>query len=397
MKGKEIINHIVHAEMPDMEQLRENCILEATKQTAVKRTVWVKRLVPVAACLVLVFAALFAYPQLTNNASDAPSLLDNSMRGLSVKNFSLADTKNGSTMDRMAFQSFGSLFEYGAEHFVVVKITDTHTQKGKSGGGFDRQVSEAYVLQSIYGKCETSTISITQSVIKDHFCLGTTNLLRKGGLYLLPLSQNDDTWNILGDMDVLFEIDDTGKVWSHSDFADFNRFDGKSIESMIDELQILFSNADFMLANSPFGGVLRSWSLADVTISDKSHEKTDKNGDSYYNFAFTVHEILSVPHSESTTPLGKTGSIKVYTDEVDAIQFLTGNRYLLCLDRYEGDIYVNSLMIAKIGNDETITAMPAPDTQSFMGASVFTPYDGYKLADIRAMVSRIKAWRDTEK
>lgn len=409
MKGKEIITHAVRAEMPDMEQLRENSIRQATQETSVKHVVSIKRLVPVAACFAVVLAAIIAFPHFpTNNidisgtspngVSDSKNSppIDSSMHGLPVENFNLADVENGGAMmDRIGFINFGSLFEYGVDYFAVVKITDTQIQKDKSEGYFERQVSDAYVLQSLYKECESSTMQITQSVIKNHFCLGTTNLLRKGGVYLLPLTQSDGKYYIMGDMDVLFEIDDTGKVWSHSDFEDFNRYDGKSVESLINDLKNMFSNDDFMLANTPFSHTLNGWTLADITISAKSNEKIDKYGSGYFNYAFTLHKILSNPSHSNSAPIEETGNIKVYTDESDSIKLLPGNRYLICLDRYEDEIHVNSRMIAKVVNDETITAILAPDNQSYLGASVFTPYDGYKISDIREMVLRIDAWRET--
>ena len=82
------------------------------------------------------------------------------------------------------------------------------------------------------------------------------------------------------------------------------------------------------------------------------------------------NEILSEPNYSNSTPLGKTGGITVYADEEDTIKLFTENRYLICLDRYENEIYVNSQMIAKIGYDETITAVPS-DNQNYLGASCF--------------------------
>lgn len=66
MKGKEIINHAVRAEMPDMEQLRENSIRQATAKTTVKLVVWAKRLVPTAACIAVIIVAVLAFPSLNN-------------------------------------------------------------------------------------------------------------------------------------------------------------------------------------------------------------------------------------------------------------------------------------------------------------------------------------------
>ena len=402
MKGKEIITHAVRGEMPDMEQLRKNSIRQATEKRTAKHSPWAKRLVPVAVCLGVLLAAVIAFPHFNNNitAPEVPSnethnnetdsTVDSVMRGLPTENFNLADVENGGAMmSRIGFINFGFLFRYGTDCFAVVKVSDTRTTNE------EQQVSDVMILQKIYGACEADTVQITQHIYKNHFCLGTTNLLRKGGLYLLPLSQGENEWYVMGDMDVLFEIDDTGKVWSHSDFEDFNRYDGTSIETLIEELQTMFSDDDFMLANSPFGNVLRNWTLADIAVSEKSGEKIDKDGFAYFSYGFTVNEILSDPDHSYAAPLQETGSIKVYADEADTIKLLPKGRYLICLDRYEGEIYVNAGMIAKIGDDDTITVVPAPDDGTSIGASVFTPYDGLKTADIRDMVLRINTWLKT--
>jgi hypothetical protein len=54
-------------------------------------------------------------------------------------------------------------------------------------------------------------------------CVGDeqTNLLRVGGVYVLPLVrfESDDVWSVYGDLDALFEVDDKGLIHSHSRLA----------------------------------------------------------------------------------------------------------------------------------------------------------------------------------
>jgi len=134
------------------------------------------------------------------------------------------------------------MLQFGTEYFAVVRIIDTRTEDSRYKSGFDCQISEAYVIENIYNDCGVDRIQITQSIIENHFCLGTTNLLREGGLYLLPLKHEYNRWFVVGDMDVLFEVDDKGIVWSHSGFETFNRYDGMSVESLISELKELFAD-----------------------------------------------------------------------------------------------------------------------------------------------------------
>ncbi len=209
----------------------------------------------------------------------------------------------------------------------------------------------------------------------------------------MPLKQSDDDWYVIGDMDVLFEVDDKGRVWSHSAYEDFNQYDGQDVDKFIGELQTLISNDDFLLANSPFSSTLQSWTLADITVTDKSGALSDEYGE-YYNYSFSVNEVLSVPTNPNSDRLGAMGNIMVYADDA-AIKLTPGSRYLLCLDCFEGIINANARMIAEIKNDGAIKVIPADDNNSRLGFSVFTPYDGYTVDEIKDLISRIDFWQES--
>ena len=406
MKGKEIITHTVRAEMPDMEQLRENSIRQATEEGVAKHNSWVKRLMPITACLTVVLVVSIVAQHVTNNNTITPGTpsdgthhppIEVSMRGLPVDHFSLANVEaNAAVTNRLVFENFGAIL--GPEAiFAVVKVYDVEIIGSLS---FGTQISNAVVLKMVYSRedfAEPLYIKIKQSIIKNHFCLGTTNLLRNGGVYLLPLSHDDDAWHIMGDMDVLFEIDEAGKVWSHSSFEDFKQYDGKSIESFIEDLQNMFSDEEFMLANSPFAVTLRGWTLADITITSKNEGEIDQHGYEYISYSFVVHEVLSVPKHDDCAPLEETGHIEVHMNEASTISLLQGSRYLIFLDKHKDEIYwtTSVRLIAEIGNDDTITAILVPD-QHHLGTNIFTPYDGYKISDIREMVLRIEAWHKAQ-
>ena len=107
--------------------------------------------------------------------------VDTSLIGLPCENFSLADTQSGGAMfDREVFYDFETMLQFGTEYFAVVRIIDTRTEDSRYKSGFDYQISEAYVIENIYNDCGVDRIQITQSIIENHFCLGTTNLLREG-------------------------------------------------------------------------------------------------------------------------------------------------------------------------------------------------------------------------
>lgn len=414
MKGRDIIKYATSDEMPDKEKMRESVIRKAEEteeKRPFKRGLYVKQFAAAAACLVLVLAVTLAIPFLRGKNIKTPGAdtsgsgadggnkpVDTSLIGLPCENFSLADTQSGGAMfDREVFYDFETMLQFGTEYFAVVRIIDTRTEDSRYKSGFDYQISEAYVIENIYNDCGVDRIQITQSIIENHFCLGTTNLLREGGLYLLPLKHEYNRWFVVGVMDVLFEVDDKGIVWSHSGFETFNRYDGMSVESLISELKELFADEDYMLANSSFGSALRSITLADVTIVDRSDKIKDDYGFECYEYSYTVVEVLSYPeYGVSSIKEKETGKFKVYADMIDEYSFVLGERYLLFLSEYEREVCVNSFMSAKIKDDKIVTPKAEGNKKDFT-KNIFEPYDGYKLSELRDIIARIKAWQAENK
>lgn len=403
MKGRDIIKYATSDEMPDKEKMRESVIRKAEEteeKRPFKRGLYVKQFAAAAACLVLVLAVTLAIPLFRGKDIETPGSdggnkpVDTSLIGLPCENFSLADTQEGGAMfDRVVYYDFDTMLQFGTEYFAVVRIIDTRTEDSRYKSGFDCQISEAYVIENIYNDCGVDRIQITQSIIENHFCLGTTNLLREGGLYLLPLKHEYNRWFVVGDMDVLFEVDDKGIVWSHSGFETFNRYDGMSVESLISELKELFADEDFMLANSSFGRTIRNITLADVTITDRSNKIKDEYGFECYEYSYIVNEALSFPeYGVSSVKEKGTGKFKIYANMIDEYGFVLGERYLLFLSEYEGEFSVNNFMSAKITDDKIVTPKPEGNEEVFT-KNIFEPYDGYKLSELRDIIARIKAWQ----
>lgn len=59
MKGQEVINHIIYAEMPDMDNVREKCIGQSAPQKKSSNRLFIKSLATAATAAVLVFVFLF--------------------------------------------------------------------------------------------------------------------------------------------------------------------------------------------------------------------------------------------------------------------------------------------------------------------------------------------------
>ena len=69
-----------------------------------------------------------------------------------------------------------------------------------------------------------------------------TNILREGGVYLLPIARGSDEYYVVGDLIVLFEIDDKGLIYSHSHFEDFKQYDDKPYTVVTDEIKQMTEN-----------------------------------------------------------------------------------------------------------------------------------------------------------
>jgi hypothetical protein len=83
------------------------------------------------------------------------------------------------------------------------------------------------------------------------------NLLREGGVYLLPL-KFDEFWgayNVVGDLDVLFEVDDGGKIISHSRFPEFSKYDDKSFSELLDDVRALYPVPETEFTEKPINSL----------------------------------------------------------------------------------------------------------------------------------------------
>jgi hypothetical protein len=106
MKGKEIINYIVRARMPDREHVRETCIRQSASTTSAKRKVWVTRTVSVVACTAVVFAGVLVFheigkktPPTAINNPDGINSINNGNYAVYVPAIELPNHTNGIEMD----------------------------------------------------------------------------------------------------------------------------------------------------------------------------------------------------------------------------------------------------------------------------------------------------------
>jgi len=350
MKGKDIIAHVISAEMPDMEQLRLSCIEKAATAADTKRNMW--SLAPVAVCAVLLFAMFMALPYLRDTApysgydynSDSGFLANNNddsmyqeqensyacnqqyeaqaaptddilpppeFIGLPMDNHCLPVENHmasrygvGSLLDIFGSSNHAVASGQSLQAFAFVRVVET-TQEGRT------QISSVEVLRTVWssGRELPDTMTLTQFSGAIMCCAPYGELMREGGVFLLPLWYNDGTadWHEIGwfswtYFDVLFEVDNNGLVWSRSNFSAFNRFDGRHTSVLTNAILGIASGNENLgrdIAHSPLGWAADEGVLAIVTaVASESRELFPGSaGREIWINHYTVHveEILSMP------------------------------------------------------------------------------------------------------
>ena len=242
-----------------------------------RSSVWLKWLAPAAACLMVAIAVIVAIPILIPLQNDLPNPIEeisgeqpetssgaqdgnelmparlDAIFGLPTSNYTW-DEGNGAMSDRMLMSELRHLMRefgrydpvYKSQYavkaaFAVVKAESVERFSDDWGEG---QIADCGVLYDVLGDGIVMPLKIKQHLYGG--CVGEeeTNLLRVGGVYVLPLinAQDEDTWYIYGDLDVLFEVDDRGLIHSHSDFEQLNKYDGVKLDDLWKDIVFLYDN-----------------------------------------------------------------------------------------------------------------------------------------------------------
>lgn len=329
-------------------------------------------------------------PENTDTQVDTvpPENLDTSLRGLVVDNFKLSDIQTGMMADRLGVMKLSDFFGNSPpDIFVFVRVIDTKQYEDKSEDYLplkQKQTSSVQVIDKLW----TNNIDIPKTLTIIQYLYGgcidneKTNLLRKDGVYLLPLKRDETEgkWYVWYDLDVLFEVDDKGKVWSHSDFEKLNYFDGKDTSVLSDMITQMTSDKNFSSAISPLGQMIRSWGdigvLAEVKVSSAETEK-NQWGDENWKYSFNEFKPLF-----NTTKK----NIGAYEFAGNKAALKVGSKYLLMLDYSENGPYIESSRAAKLNENGTISPVDSD------GFNIFEEFDGYNINEIKAVVEKAQLW-----
>ncbi|MCL2158683.1 MAG: hypothetical protein FWH48_04670, partial [Oscillospiraceae bacterium] len=327
--------------------------------------------------------------------------------GLPVDDFALAYSQT-STMDRIPYTRPYDLFSrYNGvpDMFVFVRVLDTEQTEDKplyrySGNNTrQRQNSSVQILSTIWSRNDDApeTISITQYLFGGCRIDEPNNLLRKGGVYVLPLEYwaNGDTYRIVGELDVLFELDEKGRAWSHSIWEDFKRFDGSDATILLDAIDALTSDENFSAAVTRFGLVVRN-DQSTLILMEATHLSATSIKDYFdhdcYEHSFRVDAILSMPENFLHPNVGD--EIKaISSSQITQIHLEQGGRYLIFYYTSSEDrpqIWPGS--IAKINDDGTISEIFTPPNDDMH--RTFEGYDGFTVEQMKEEADRAKAWHE---
>lgn len=383
------------------EQVKEEIlkqIMAGAKNTKSRKRL--RLITALAACLLLVFSSVIAYKNLSPSQKPNidPDSLSDEIKGLAVDNFKLSDVYAGISMDRDLIKNLVDFFakSMGTDYIFIVKVAYTQSLKPKYSHEEGRQLSEVKILQNIYGSNEPDIIQIQQTIYGEGTEPDLTKqaLLREGGVYLLPLLMyydeelDSDIYYIQGVYDVLFEIDEEGLVYSHSDFPDLSVFDGKDYKLLVEEIEKITQDEALMLRYSDMGKMMQNHQLAEVEILSNTLQKTLKNdyGDgTEYSSEMVFYEARLIKN------LGKEAiaddlTLWFYKDE--SIPLERNKPYIMFVSLFDEGYMVNNNSLAIVEADEYIKTIKFDSVYKHP----FEKYDGLPLNDLIGAAEHINQY-----
>jgi hypothetical protein len=197
-------------------------------------------------------AAIFVPNWSGEDVHENPQIVyEGEIRGLPARNFTIDELTLNMMSDRIVINRFTEVFGVSwfedIDRIAIVKVEGEPQLIDGRDFWEGRASSTARVLVDIYGR-GSEIVEITQSYSNYRMEGYNSILLRDGGVYILPLVKWEGKYGIVANMDVLFEIDDNGKIFSHSRNPAFNYFDGKCYTVLVDEINRMRSNEEYMTA-----------------------------------------------------------------------------------------------------------------------------------------------------
>jgi len=377
------------------QQLQEK--LEAA-QPAPRANPWLRRALPMAAALMLVVGGTFAVQHALSgrritiipqpDTTTTVTQNDGKIAGLPIET-----TPNMplSSADRSPFNSLESFF-YQGELFgsALVRVTQTQVIPPREPENFSRQLSTLEIIEWITGEAEFTSVTVSQSLAgqdNQEFVISGdyhAKLLRQGGVYLLPVGRFDwegsDFWYVIGDSDVLFEVDEHGNIFSHSSLPAFAAYDGTSWQDLSEDIRV-FVRDNPMLAKYPrFARTLRDEvPLAVIAILDGG----TRGRRSHLTQRARAEQVLAQGTGRSWQVQLSEGEFSLNTYGHEPLA-LAGERYLAFIYGNEREYSFQPENAAKINADGTIT----PLESEMSDRNVFDELAGMTVEQVRALIEK---------
>ncbi len=318
-----------------------------------------------------------------------PALAD--LRGLSASHYTYTD---GDVMaDRMVYTSLPDYFMWKSRGkydtgIAIVRVLDTHMVSMGAEEGFahtkERQRAMLEVLYSTVGELPAS-VEILQSLAGGCMNDEATNLVRKGGVYVLSMARwGDDAWyGVAGELDCLFEVGADGLIYSHSRYEGFTKYDNKPLPELwsdivyLSEHPALTSGLAMQLRQGANG-----WA-AIVTrgiVTNGPNRLQTEYGGEVNSYSFEVLEQLSFMDSPPPT--------EIYLEEPYSLLTI-GNEYIVCGSG------ATPYYVATVDGDGRI-AIPHELFNSEYNDSAFVFAQGMSLDELRVAMADICAYYGVE-
>jgi hypothetical protein len=316
------------------------------------------------------------------------------------------------------------IFNWHPRAFVFAKVIDAHVESGVHA---PRHTVTIEILEDVAytpwhsGGALPRTMTVDYSVIGENPHDTAVLGLREGGIYLLPLVSMEYTaytgavinagqWGIIRTDGALFEVGDTGNIWSHSRFSGFNQFDGRHARELAQAIINLVTHADYALARTDFGIFMAErgdWALAEVIVT--SNEVVVAHDDRWQRYQYTLDIVNIYPNSSRNNRFPATGSVQALAWDAQELVFENNGRYFVFLyfDDYfisgvcpdEGififgeKLCISTVNIARVNRNGRITAIPQ-NRGSLGYYSLFTEFNGRTPAQIADAARRARAWHE---
>ena len=299
------------------------------------------------------------------------------------------------------------LFEYsGMDAFVIVRATEDARLVAPAAkeNYYQSEYSTAVeVVRTLFGETVSQEFQVYQRFyVGPEPALDETGetiqhnggTLREGGFYVLPVYQLKAGYGIYYGESVLFEIDEDGRIDSHSansGWSDengyhhegWNSYDGKPYTALTHDIVALAYDPDFEAATSLFGYQQRM-GCALVEVEVTSDNVKTPSGYDWNPLRLTCDVRVQSVLGEHSLPDNMQLAMDVKEGESGLKK---GGRYLLL---HRGN-YIEELgaciiypdEIAIIGTDDKISVLYTTEEGEPGGS--FGKYEGYTLAQIKQM------------